>query len=206
QSFPSSMCQFSYVVDAHKDKELFKTQTAFDQFIQREPKFNPENLPRRKWQDGSGDQQQPYFVLTAPVFTKRTQYMWNRAQSQPYEVHQWLKGVSTQSAFFANPDCPKLLELRGTKFVPLSECIPPYLQSGDLFWISLRVEWVVGKSWKMVFTPIEFVRVALVSPVLVGGAVGAPSSSEPGQGDAQGLSVGRDLENGTQIVLVREEV
>lgn len=158
--------------------------------------FNRDGTPRRKWQDGDQDHQS-YFIFSAQVFTKRTMYSWNREHSHRFPVHPWLAEVSKATNYFANPDRPQFFELRGTRLVPLSECTPPHPQAGDLFWVSHRIQWVMGKTWKTVFTPVEWVRVATVSPSITAGHVPRSpvhSVSEPSEG-RYGIFAGQDVQN-----------
>ena len=159
--------------------------------------FNREGVPRRKWQNGDEDHQS-YFVFSAQVFTKRTMYSWNREHSQRFSIHPWLQSAARQFGYFANPDRPQFFELHGTKLVPLSECIPPYPQAGDLFWVSHRVQWVIGQTWKTIFTPVEWVRVAPVSPLVGEGSVPRMTVEPPADAGEEpcGLWAGQDVENG----------
>ena len=221
QNEAGSLCQFSYGIDTTRDKTLYEAQTvrcqscrmvafdiivlqALERFMVKRKDFNRDGTPRRRWQDGDQDHQ-AYFIFSSQVFTKRTMYSWNQEHSHRFQVHPWLQEVSKKSNYFVNPNRPQFFELRNTKLVPLSECIPPYPQVGDLFWVSHCIQWVMGKMWKTFFTPVEWVRGATVSPLVLAGSIArSPQRAVPQVGEQEhGLAAGQDVENGTSLSLSR---
>ncbi len=166
-----------------------------ERFIQKEEKFNPDGRERRRWQNGSADHQSS-FILSAQVFMKRTSYTWHRANQIPFPVHPWLQEVARTQPFFANPDRPRFFELHEGHLIAMEDCDTPYPKAGDVYWISVRIEWVVGQQWKTVFTPIEMVRVATVVPELLGSQYRPDENGDTSQDQLQRLSAGQGFTTG----------
>ena len=152
---------------------------AFEKYISKQPNFNRGKVERHTWQDG-GENRTNVFVLNAQMFTKRNPYNMSRSKDIPYELHPWIKAATTKSQFFPNPDRPTFFEISEQGLVAIENSDPPYITRGDLVWFSFTVEFVVGNKWRTVFTPCQFVRVATVSPELVGDPLHLADSLMPG--------------------------
>ncbi|KAI9061994.1 hypothetical protein FKP32DRAFT_1574797 [Trametes sanguinea] len=171
RSVPDNACQFSYGVDTSQDKSIWFAQQAFEDHVQANATFNKAKKPRRAWQDGNGDYMST-FVMSSQVFVRRTRLTSHREKDIDYELHPWIAEVTKgKGAYFANPDKPKLFELRGDELQPIDECTPPYLRKGDLVWISFSVEFIPGSdAWSTTFVPYEIVRVGAISQDFMGGS------------------------------------
>ncbi|KAI9069261.1 hypothetical protein FKP32DRAFT_1560176, partial [Trametes sanguinea] len=168
---PNNLCQFSYVIDTHRDKDVWRAQKAFEDYVQSISAFNKGQKNRRTWQDGStANQPNSAFAFTSRVFVRRTSSTRHLEAQIKFPLHEWIKDATgPNSAYFANPDRPTVFELRDGELHDIKQCDPPFLKSGDLIWISFGVEFIIGTDlWSTSFVPFEIIRVASVSPDLIG--------------------------------------
>ncbi|KAI0661157.1 hypothetical protein C8Q70DRAFT_911754 [Cubamyces menziesii] len=173
QTQPNYLCQFSYVMDTSRDRQIWDAQKAFEDYIQRIPGFNKAQKNRRTWQDGSvADGPASSYVFTSQVFMKRAPTTQHREADISYQLHDWIKAATgPKSSYFANPDRPEVFDLCEGELRSIKAATPPYLRGGDLVWISFSVEFVIGLDlWHTSLVPLEIIRVALLSSDLVGGA------------------------------------
>ncbi|KAH9846473.1 hypothetical protein C2E23DRAFT_744026, partial [Lenzites betulinus] len=178
QTAPSSLCQFSYALDTHRDKTLWEAQQAFETYIKDIPGFNKSKKTRRAWQDGADGSRSAY-VMSAQMFFKRTRSTAKREASVKYVLHPWIEAASKTTSYFPNPDRPSLFEAAKGRLMNISECDPAYIRTGDLVWISFFAEFIIGlNNWSTTFTPYEVVRVATVSPDLVGEGLSVSDEDE----------------------------
>ncbi|KAI9057439.1 hypothetical protein FKP32DRAFT_1541826, partial [Trametes sanguinea] len=169
QDKPGPLCQFSYAVDTYSDKSLYTVQKAFEDHILSQPEFNKGRKPRRRWQEGGGSFDATY-IFTAPVFARRAPQ--RRVERRiKYEIPSPIR-LATENPkvpYCANPDRPQIFEAVDGSLRDIASCDPAELQYGDMVWISFFVEFIVGtNAWNTNFVPVEIVRVATVSPDLVG--------------------------------------
>ncbi|KAH9848706.1 hypothetical protein C2E23DRAFT_738930 [Lenzites betulinus] len=170
---PSTLCQFSYGIDTHRDKTIWKAQKAFEEYVAGVQGFNKAQKKRRPWQDGTtAEKPNSMFVFNSQVFVKRNQATKHREAHIPYELHDWIKAVtvdSPRSEYFANPDRPALLEPQQGQLCSIKKSSPPAMQKGDLVWMSFSVQFIIGSdTWSTTFVPYEIVRVGTVAQDLVG--------------------------------------
>ncbi|EIW53402.1 uncharacterized protein TRAVEDRAFT_23774 [Trametes versicolor FP-101664 SS1] len=171
---PSSLCQFSYALDTHRDKTIWAAQKAFEEYVKGVDGFNKAQKQRRSWQDGSGaDKPNSSFVFNSQIFVKRNATTKYREAQIEYELHPWIKKVTSVPGceYFANPDRPALFELHQGTLRNIKECSPPYIKKGDLVWLSFSAEYIIGgEAWSTTFVPYEIIRVGTLSADLVGDA------------------------------------
>ncbi|KAJ8457466.1 hypothetical protein ONZ51_g11514 [Trametes cubensis] len=167
QNEPGTLCQFSYAVDTQHDKSIWAAQQLLEKYVQSVKGFNPHKKSRRPWQDGSNRNE--VYVFSAQMSFKRTKYTARKEASLQYTLHPWIADVVAKTSYFANPDRPSLFEPRAGKLIDLKDCETPHLRTGDLVWIGFYVEFIIGLNhWSTTLTPYEIVRVATVTPSLVG--------------------------------------
>ncbi|TFK80247.1 hypothetical protein K466DRAFT_504219, partial [Polyporus arcularius HHB13444] len=168
QSSPSSLCQLSYGLDTENDKSLWHAQKAFEKFVTSREGFNAHNKQRRQWQSGQ-EGNDGTFILTSPIFCKRTPYTRTKEARIRYKLHEWIAAATQEdSEYFANPDRPKIGELRGDKVVDIKTCTPPGPKVGDVVWFSFVVDVFIGRQyWVTNMVPLEFIRVGRLAPDLL---------------------------------------
>ncbi|KAI0349457.1 hypothetical protein OH77DRAFT_1465381 [Trametes cingulata] len=185
QRTPNNLCQLSYAVDTMRDKSIWTAQQAFEKHMEAHPAFNMTGKDRRAWQNGESST--ATYVLSAQVFMKRTKFTARMEEKIPYPIHDWIVKGTEKTAWFANPDKPRIFEPQAGKLRDIKEANPPYLKTGDLVWMSFYAEFIIGLNyWSTTFTPVEIIRVGTVAPHLVGDGYKAVDEVVP----RQALSVG----------------
>ena len=151
------------VVDAHG---VFQR---FEEYITGFKSFNEHQKPRREWQNGQEGKTSAY-ILSSQMFAKRTFYTRKKEKDIKYPLHEWVEEATKPgSEYFPNPDKPVLLFPRNGELRPIEESDVPSIKLGDLVWLSFQVEFFIGAQfWGTTFIPREIVRVARVSPELLG--------------------------------------
>lgn len=145
---------------------------AFETYVTNVPEFNVHRKLRRSWQDGS-DTSSSIYQMSGQMFVKRSKFTSLREQTVAYPLHPWVETASKTSSYFPNPDRTRFLEPSNGVLVNISECDPPYIRTGDFVCISFFSEFIIGNNnWSTTFTPYEVIRVATVSPDLVGDGKG----------------------------------
>ncbi|KAI9065720.1 hypothetical protein FKP32DRAFT_1567363 [Trametes sanguinea] len=171
QNEPNYLCQFSHVINTGHDKHIWSAQKRFEEHVQSRNGFNRGQKSRRAWQDGStADNANSGYMFTSQIFVRRNDSSRAHEMRTPYKLHDWIKAVTGPgSQYIPNPDRPSLFELCDGELRDIKACNPPYLKSGDLVWISFGVEFIIGADlWSTTFTPFEIIRVATVSPEVLG--------------------------------------
>ncbi|KAL7281163.1 hypothetical protein ACG7TL_004471 [Trametes sanguinea] len=151
---------------------------AFENYVQTVDGFNKAQKSRRTWQDGkTAEQPNSTYAFTSRVFVRRTPSTRHREAEINFPLHPWIKDATgPNSAYFANPDRPTVFELRDGRLQDIKDCNPPFLKSGNLIWISFGVEFIIGSDlWSTSFVPFEIIRVATVSPDLIGDSSDRPA-------------------------------
>ncbi|KAL6304376.1 hypothetical protein BKA93DRAFT_716610, partial [Sparassis latifolia] len=158
-------CRFKYTVDMSRDNSLYDLQKEIENYLQTEPHFNPNKKNHRDWQTSNDPTYNKRYIMTSPTFIRHTPYNVREEKRVSYSLHLWIKaGLDKTPGYFANPDRPVALEYRDGRLIDIKKCKPPYLQWGDLIWISFTVLFAIGPSlWAPEFTPIEFIWVGVIT-------------------------------------------
>lgn len=133
-----------------------------------------ETKPRRGWQRGDSPREVT-FTYTAQVFVRPFGYDMEKLKNPPYDLHPWVRDVvvpKNQSAvaqdFYANPFRPEIWDCRTGVMTRIKNASPPFLQKGDIVWISFHVEFIIGaNTWVPQFTPRHIIRVADMPSLLI---------------------------------------
>lgn len=168
-------------VDVYSSSQRFVfhglSQT-FEAYVQTMPGFNKSRKLRRSWQDGN-DPNITVYVMSAQMFIKRTKFTAKRELSIQYPLHPWISAAAQSSPYFPNPNRPAFLEPSNGVLVDMASCNPGHIRTGDLVWVSFSVEYIIGmNNWSATFTPLDIVRVASVSPDLVGDRQGVDNDDD----------------------------
>lgn len=136
-----------------------------ERFVAKNPDFNRSGKNRRIWQNGKIAAESQRFIMTCPLFAKRTSFNHTAGQPfrVPYRVHPWIQSTLEEPAnskWIPNPDRPRLLAYERDKLIDLADSDRPAFESGDVIWISFTLTYTVGnEAWAPEYRLIDLVRV-----------------------------------------------
>ncbi|KAI1783927.1 hypothetical protein LXA43DRAFT_902658 [Ganoderma leucocontextum] len=172
QRIASNRCQIDYIVNTQYDRSLFEYQEKLEELVQKNSEFNKVCRPRRNWQRGDSGYNAT-FTLSAQMFVRPYGYNLQKLQHPSYVVHPRVRDAVKPSGtgkpeFYPNPYRPESWDCTNGRMTRIANASPPFLQPGDIVWMSFFVEFIIGtNSWATQFTPRHFIRVATIPAMLI---------------------------------------
>ena len=133
--------------------------------------FNQVRKPRRPWQNGQDNTGRNRFILTAPMFVRRTQKATQAVTSLPYKLHPWIESATRdeRSAWVSTAERPQIFDFVKGQLRPIAKAEPSRLVRADVVWLTFRVFFVLGsRNWWTEFLPVDLVRVGSIPGYLLG--------------------------------------
>lgn len=120
--------------------------------------INTRGIPRRKWQLFAGVRYPTRFLLTSPMFERKTPFT-NVNASIDYDLNPEISKMLTGQNWLANPHRVKFFSYENGSLIHLSESAKPTLAQGDVIWFSFTLQYVVNHTWGPDVQVVDVVRV-----------------------------------------------
>ena len=122
--------------------------------------FNPRGVQRKAFQSGANDEFTQRYRVSAPMFNRIK--TGEKKPPIPPDLHPWVaEAARRSSAYYANPDRPRVFSWEGGRLQDIRKSTSPLLQQGDVVLFTFTFSFIIGAGhWWPQVTPIELVRVA----------------------------------------------
>lgn len=99
------------------------------------------------------------------MFVKKTNHNEHLISKPPYPLHTWVStALERTDKWVPNPERPRLLAYEDGQLKSIVNSDPPYLERGDVVWISYAVTFGIHYlNWGPDFCPFDVIRVGKMS-------------------------------------------
>lgn len=122
--------------------------------------FNSGKWPRKTWQSGEVLSDSKCFIVTAPMFARKTLYA-RMSKKLRYKLHPWVEeALKDNDKLVPSPDCPHCMVWEDGNLLDLDDSDRPQLEKYDIMWISFTLAFYVGgETWGPEYRPMDLIRV-----------------------------------------------